>query len=202
MDIWALWNKESGYDADETDPPYDGANGLYSLIDAIEHGDVSWQCFSVQYTGDLPDIDVEDLPLWMKTGHEVWFRDTKLVLEHQLEDKTFNGAIDHAPKRVFNKDGKRVYTDFMSGNWVWDQAVSRRISSCLILSIPFRMNYTDLIQSYMQEQLSVQLYSEATKQQSRLEPGTMSSTRYICRTGSFIITYAGLMSSRLRLSLS
>lgn len=65
MDIWALWNKESGYDLNEYDPPYDGANGLYSVIDAIEHGDVSWQCFSVHYSGDLPDVDAEDLPKWM-----------------------------------------------------------------------------------------------------------------------------------------
>lgn len=30
MDIWALWNKESGFGIDELSPPYDGSNHFYS----------------------------------------------------------------------------------------------------------------------------------------------------------------------------
>lgn len=128
MDIWALWNSESGFDLDDIQPPYNGANGLYATIDAIEHGDVAWQSFEVHYTGDVPE-DEQTTPEWMAKTYEVWFRDPRAILDHQLRDKTFANGIDYAPKKVTDKNGMRVYTDFMSGDWVWNEAVRSSVAT-------------------------------------------------------------------------
>ncbi|KAF8431821.1 hypothetical protein L210DRAFT_3614448 [Boletus edulis BED1] len=42
------------------------------VIDATVTGDVKWQCFSVNYTGEIP---TENPPNWMLNKYDVWFRD-------------------------------------------------------------------------------------------------------------------------------
>ena len=46
------------------------------------------------------------------------------VMEGQIGNPDFKGEIDYAPKQVLGKDGKRQFTDMMSGDWSWEQAVS------------------------------------------------------------------------------
>ncbi|KAF8833516.1 hypothetical protein BDN67DRAFT_985983 [Paxillus ammoniavirescens] len=60
------------------------------MIDSTPLGDIPWQGFSIQYTGERPEDNV--LP-WMDGTYEVWFRDSE-------------------PQ----------WKDFMSGDWVWQQA--------------------------------------------------------------------------------
>jgi hypothetical protein len=50
-------------------------------------------------------------------------------LEGQLGNRDFKTELDYSPKQVFGKNGKWQYSDFMSGNWVWDQAVCHFLSS-------------------------------------------------------------------------
>ena len=102
-------------------PPYTSVEDLHDTIDSITVGDVEWRCFEVSYAGDLPAGDV---PSWMTTAFQVWFRCPKKVVEAQLANKEFCGNIDWTPKRRYNKHGHRVYRDLMSGDWAWEQAVS------------------------------------------------------------------------------
>ena len=44
-------------------------------------------------------------------------------MENQLGNSDFKDEIDYAPKRIF-KLGKCQWTDLMSRNWSWMQAVS------------------------------------------------------------------------------
>jgi Plavaka transposase len=101
---------------------------MYSTIDSIKVGDVPWQSFSVSYNGEIP----EDAPAWMTTQDEVCYCNPLLVMEQQLGNEDFDGQMDFAPKRIF-QDGKRQYTDLMSGNWAWEQAV-RGFASVFIFS--------------------------------------------------------------------
>ena len=117
MDIWASYQQDRG---EEPAPPFSGAKDLYDTINTTELGDVPWQAFSVQYDGDIP---AEDVPTWMTASYEVWFRDPLHVMEAQLGNKDFASEIDVAPKRIFSKEGKRQFTDLMSANWAWNQAV-------------------------------------------------------------------------------
>jgi hypothetical protein len=59
----------------------------------------------------------------MNALYDVWFRDPLLVMEGQLGSKDFASEIDIAPKRVFSKEGKHQFSDMMTLNWPWDQAV-------------------------------------------------------------------------------
>ncbi|RXW12416.1 hypothetical protein EST38_g13438 [Candolleomyces aberdarensis] len=102
------------------EPPVSGHDELYALIDSIKEGDVAWDSFSITYTGESPSDP--PVPPWMTQPYEVWFRDPLKVVENQFANPDFNGKIDYAPKRVF-RNNKRQYTDLLSGNHAWRQAV-------------------------------------------------------------------------------
>ena len=94
---------------------------LYDTIDSIEHADIEWQAFIVTYAGPLPEDS--PAPSWMTEEYTVWFRCPRKVLHTQLGNPDFKGEMDFTPKRVYHGED-RVYQDFMSGDWCWDQAVS------------------------------------------------------------------------------
>ena len=119
MDIWAA-HQQHRYDDDEPNPPFASSQDMYNVIDATEVGGIPWQAFMVTYNGVLPK---QNPPTWMSASYEVWFRDPLAVMEEQIGNRDFGYEMDYAPKRVFSKSGKRQFSDFMSGNWAWNQAV-------------------------------------------------------------------------------
>ncbi|KIJ58693.1 hypothetical protein HYDPIDRAFT_33907 [Hydnomerulius pinastri MD-312] len=83
-------------------------------------GDVKWQRYKIQYTGDMPDLNP---PPWMRQTFEVWFRDVREVTRIILGNPSFAEEMDLRPFREFSTEGdERQYQDFMSGDWAWDQA--------------------------------------------------------------------------------
>lgn len=128
MEIWA-YHQTTQYGDDETPPPFANARDLYNVIDATELGDVPWQAFAVKYSGEIP----QDPPNWMSASYEVWFRDPLAVMEDQIGNRDFAKEIDYAPKQVFSMGSKRQFSDFMSGNWAWNQAV--RCSGCFMYTL-------------------------------------------------------------------
>ncbi len=109
----------------DTDAPFADHSQMYDVIDSAELGDAPWESFSVKYTGEMPDGEA---PPWMLTEYDVWCRNPQTVIRNQLSNADFEGEIDYAPKQEFGVHGERRFSDFMSGNWSWIQAVS----------IPFR----------------------------------------------------------------
>jgi Plavaka transposase len=103
----------------DTEPPYVDAKDMYNQIDEISFGDSPWKSFEVEYSGHIED---NNPPAWKTATYEVWHRDPLRVMENQIGNPDFSKEMDYAAKQVF-KDGKRQYTDLMSGNWAWDQAV-------------------------------------------------------------------------------
>lgn len=116
MDIWAATVARHG-----EDPPFTNHRHLQAKIDSISLGHVPWQSFTCSYQGELPQIT--NPPDWMKKKHNVWFRDPRQVVHNILSNPDFNGQIDYIPFQEFG-DGKRQWSDFMSGDWPWKQAVS------------------------------------------------------------------------------
>lgn len=103
------------------EPPFDNHDDLYASIDSIKHGDSCWKSFTVSYNGKI-DTEAQP-PSWMTATYEVWYCDPLVIMEKQLANPDFCGEIDYAPKLIYN-DGMRQYTDFMSGDWAWREAVS------------------------------------------------------------------------------
>jgi hypothetical protein len=108
------------------DPPFANHNELYDTIDATIIGDAPWQSFSVTYSGDLPVNG--NIPPWMFSEYDIWFRDPKVVLQNQLANPDFEGEFDYAPFQTFDNNGEREWKDVMSANWGYQQAV--RILLC------------------------------------------------------------------------
>ena len=104
-------------------PPFMSHRELYSTIDAIKQGEIPWNSFSITYNGVRPQ---QNPPVWMNESYEVWFRSPLQVLEGQIANPEYENMMDFAPKQVYHK-GKRQYSDLLSGNWAWDQAVCRAL---------------------------------------------------------------------------
>jgi hypothetical protein len=135
MDIWAAYQQITDSEVEQGQPegpPFASAQDLYNMINSTEIGGVLWQAFSIQFDGDA--VEGPDVPRWKTKSYEVWFRDPLKIAEAQIGNKDFGGEMDYAPKRMFSRSGKRQYSDFMSGNWAWQQAVGDLVH-CIFQSL-------------------------------------------------------------------
>jgi hypothetical protein len=113
LDAWALNNPDK-------DPPFADHQDLYNVLDAIGVGDAPWKSFQVSYDGEKPTANA---PGWMDEEFEVWHRDPQQVLKQLLENPELGEGFSYTPYRQFENHERR-WTDFMSGNWSWRQAVN------------------------------------------------------------------------------
>jgi Plavaka transposase len=101
-------------------PPFADHKDLHNVIDATQLGDVPWQCFSAQYTGERPEV----APPWMDDEFEVWYRDPRAMAHNIIANPDYKDEIDYVPYREYDaSDATRRWKDFMSGDWAWKQAV-------------------------------------------------------------------------------
>ena len=115
LDLWATTLLEH-----DAVPPFANHSDLYNTIDSMPLGDVPWQHFSLQYNGDIPD---DDVPQWMSSEYEVWFRDPCLIVQNMVSNPNFKNNFNTAPVQIFDYHGSCEYQNFMSGDWVWEEAV-------------------------------------------------------------------------------
>jgi len=115
LNLWAASLVEHG-----ADPPFASHDDLYSTINATPLGDCPWQHFTSQYIGDRPEHDV---PSWMTSEHEVWFRDPRILIKNMVSNPDFDGEFDFGPFQEHDK-GNHCFQNFMSRNWSWKQAIS------------------------------------------------------------------------------
>lgn len=117
LNIWAASLVEHGLDASAV--PWTTAEQLYADIDAITEGSARWLTYHFRYRGLLP----ENPPKWMTDTYELVTRDTFELAQTQLSDVQFKGRLNHTPYRQFQPDGQRVWSNLMSADWAWKQAV-------------------------------------------------------------------------------
>ncbi|KAG1813580.1 uncharacterized protein BJ212DRAFT_1447802 [Suillus subaureus] len=100
-------------------PPFTNHKDLHNVIDATQLGDVPWQSFSVQYTGECPEV----VPPWMDDEFEVWYRDPCTMAHNILANPTFKDEINYMPFREYDAvDDTCHWKDFMSRDLAWQQA--------------------------------------------------------------------------------
>jgi hypothetical protein len=115
LDMWAASVMEFGADA-----PWKTSADLYKTIDAIQHGDLPWKTYRIRYQGPRPPGTP---PKWMMETYKLYARDTRQVLHHQLATKDFKDKINLVPYRQFNAKGQWIWSNLMSADWAWSQAV-------------------------------------------------------------------------------
>ena len=102
------------------DTPWQDASELYATIDAIQEGDSPWKVYHIHYQGPHP---LGTPPKWMMEMYELCIWDSHQVLYHQLSTAVFKDKINIAPYRQVNSKGVRTWSNLMSADWAWKQAV-------------------------------------------------------------------------------
>jgi hypothetical protein len=101
------------------DVPWRNAEDLYNTIDQIQCGDCPWKTYDIRYQGPRPQTP----PKWMTETYQLCCRDSRQVLLQQLATSEFKDKFNPVPYKQFNSSGKRIYSNLMSGDWAWEQAV-------------------------------------------------------------------------------
>ena len=76
--------------------------------------------YYIQYQGPRPPGIP---PKWMTEKYVLCARDSRQVLQHQLATTQFKGKINLVPYRQFDGKKQRVWSNLMSADWAWSQAV-------------------------------------------------------------------------------
>ena len=101
-------------------PPFTSCEELYSIIDDVEVGDISWECFGIKYSGDRPD----PLAPWMDDVYDVWMRDPETAISQIIGNADFENLMDFVPYREYDTETNTwCWQDFMSSDWAWEEAV-------------------------------------------------------------------------------
>ena len=99
--------------------PFQNAQDILNIIDAINLGHVPWETSSLEYPGKLPNFNP---PSWMTKEYCIWFQDPRKIIDTILPNKDFDGEIDYSPHQIF-VNGTWKHSNFMSADWAWRQAV-------------------------------------------------------------------------------
>lgn len=123
MDLWLASLLKYGGLA-----PFENVKHMFETIDSTALGGVAWESFTVGYTGEV----TENSPSWVHDSYEVWYRNPQTVVREMLANPDFNGEFLYSPVREFVGGDKRRYTDYLTGNWAWREAV--RVECILVVS--------------------------------------------------------------------
>jgi hypothetical protein len=118
LDLWDADMKRHG-----STGPFQSYRDVYDAIDAIRDGIAPWQCYTISLNPGGA-LDVDDRPSWMNQKYEVWCRDPDTVIRNILDNPDFAPHFDTVPYIARDRDGKRRWTDFMSGQFAWQRSVS------------------------------------------------------------------------------
>ena len=127
MSLWAASLRSANKN---TSPPFANHQDLLDTIDSTQDGNVPWDSFTISYSGPLPDD--EEPPAWMLQKHEVCFRSPKEIVKNMLSNRDFDGEFDYVPRRDYDENGDRKYTDLFTGDRIWLHAVCNPLFSLSI----------------------------------------------------------------------
>lgn len=100
--------------------PWTNAQDLYETIDKIQVGVAPWKVYKIRYQGIIPSVSP---PKWMTETYELCTRDSRTVLHNQLASLEFKGKTNFVPYQQFDGNGRRIWSNLMSADWSWKQAV-------------------------------------------------------------------------------
>jgi hypothetical protein len=117
--IMQLWSVTA--DGSPSSAPFQNHKDLYDTIDRTLLGDIPWSSFTLQYNGERP---ADDVPQWMSATFEICYCDLCKVIHDMLGHPSFKDNMDYILYREYHpQTRKRLWQDFMSGDWAWINAV-------------------------------------------------------------------------------
>jgi hypothetical protein len=124
LELWRAALRKGGC---HDELPWRSADEMYATIDSIQDGSTPWSTFILRYNGPKPD---RDIPLWMEEEYEVNTRDALEVVCGQISTPEFDGEFDYRPFKEFNPSNERVWSNLMSGEFAFDEAVRLFLFTC------------------------------------------------------------------------
>jgi hypothetical protein len=104
------------------EPIYADYNDMLAHIDAISLGDAPFKEFRLRPRGKITDRS----PSWMRKTYSFYARNTRTVVHNMLANTQFDGHINYRPYIEYDASGKRIWSNLMSGDWAFKQAVRDR----------------------------------------------------------------------------
>ncbi|KAF8887501.1 hypothetical protein CPB85DRAFT_1378036 [Mucidula mucida] len=77
-----------------------------------------WKCFVAPPPPDLPT----NAPEWKKQSYQIWYRDPNTVISNMLANPDFASEFDASPYVHIGPKGKQCWSEFMSGNFSYNDA--------------------------------------------------------------------------------
>jgi hypothetical protein len=93
---------------------------MYTTIDSIREGSIAWRTVKFHYNGPLP---TGAPPRWTTEEYELCFRDPRCILLDQIASPDLQHHFNYIPYKQFNQNRERVWSNLMSGEWAWNEAV-------------------------------------------------------------------------------
>ncbi|KAF8073482.1 hypothetical protein FPV67DRAFT_1559904 [Lyophyllum atratum] len=115
LDLWLATTLKAG---DDTPLPWSSAEEMYRTIDAIQEGDAPFETIYFKYSGPIRP----NPPAWMTQTYELYTRNSRTLLHHQLATTDFASMFNPKPYRQFDHRGDRVWSNLMSGDWAWNES--------------------------------------------------------------------------------
>jgi len=89
----------------DSEASFSGLKDFYNKIDGLRSAGTSWRPATFEDSG---------------YSIEYWKRDVLAVLQEILENKSLEKKFVAVPRREYDLEGDRIYTDLHNSNWWWD----------------------------------------------------------------------------------
>ncbi|KAI5993868.1 hypothetical protein EDD15DRAFT_2387937 [Pisolithus albus] len=109
MHIWAALDGKGK-------PPFNSHSHLYQTIDDINQEN-TWDCLEMHHV----EAKNPNAAPWKQTTYQICLRDAGKLVEKQLSNPDLKEFIDYSPHLLFGENHQRVWSNFMTGNWAWNQ---------------------------------------------------------------------------------
>jgi hypothetical protein len=126
-----LWSAMAFKHGSSTGAPWKTAKDMYKTIDAIQTGSLPFKTHCLFYKGLKPSTP----PHWMEEVYKLDARDVLAIVRDQLAMPAFKDQFDYAPYKEFNNKGECIWSNLMSAQWAFKQAV------CLLCIIVFQITF-------------------------------------------------------------
>ena len=113
-------------------PPFQNHRDLYDTIDSTPLGDIPWESFSLRFSQDRCG---DHVPSWMDTDYDFWYCNPWKLVHNMISNPDFMDGFDYTPYQEHDINESRRYSNLMSTNWAWQQAVHciKTLFICLFL---------------------------------------------------------------------